>query len=58
MAKTSAIIVGTGGMARHHMSVMLTMSNTYICGLFEVAENQRQITLDLFEGPGKKCPPF
>ena len=58
MAKTSAIIVGTGGMARHHMNVMLTMSNTHICGLVEVAENQRQMTRDLFEGRGKKCPPF
>lgn len=58
MAKTSAIIVGTGGMARHHINVMLTMSNTRICGLIEVAEEQRQMTRDLFEKHGAKCPPF
>ena len=58
MAKTSTIIVGTGGMARHHMNVMLTMSNTNLCGLVEVAEEQRQLTRDLFEKHGKKCPPF
>ena len=58
MAKTAAIIVGTGGMARHHMSVMLTMANTHICGLVEVAEEQRQLTRDLYEKHGKVCPPF
>lgn len=58
MAKTSAIVVGTGGMARHHMSVMLDMSNTRICGLVEVADDQRQLTRDLFESRGKRCPPF
>jgi predicted dehydrogenase len=58
MAKTSAIIVGTGGMARHHMNVMLTMSNTNLCGLVEVAAEQRQLTRDLFEKHGKECPPF
>ena len=58
MAKTSVIIVGTGGMARHHMNVMLTMSSTHICGLVEVAEEQRQMTRDLFGKHGRKCPPF
>ena len=58
MAKTSAIIVGTGGMARHHMNVMLTMSNTHLCGLIEVAEEQRHLTRDLFEKHSKECPPF
>ena len=58
MAKTSVIIVGTGGMARHHMSVMVTMANTRICGLVEVSEAQRKLTRDLFESRGKKCPAF
>lgn len=58
MAKTSVIIVGTGGMARHHMSVMVTMANTRICGLVEVSEEQRQLTRELFESRGKKCPAF
>ncbi|MDP7447484.1 MAG: Gfo/Idh/MocA family oxidoreductase, partial [Candidatus Latescibacteria bacterium] len=58
MAKTSVIIVGTGGMARHHMSVMVTMASTRICGLVEVSEVQRQMTCDLFESHGKKCPAF
>ena len=58
MAKTSTIIVGTGGMARHHMNVMLPMSSTRICGLVEVAEDQRQLTRDLFEANGRECPPF
>lgn len=58
MAKTSVIIVGTGGMARHHMSVMVTMGNTRICGLVEVSEAQRKMTRDLFESRGKKCPAF
>jgi predicted dehydrogenase len=58
MAKTSAIIVGTGGMARHHISVMLTMSSTRICGLVEVSDDQRQLTRDLFEGHGREVPAF
>ena len=58
MAKTSAIVVGTGGIARYHLSVMLSMSNTRIVGLVEVADDQRQLTCDLFESQGKKCPPF
>ena len=58
MAKTSAIIVGTGGMARHHMSVMMTMASTRICGLVEVSDAQRQMTRNLFESRGKKCPDF
>jgi len=58
MAKTTAIIVGTGGMARHHMDVMIGMSNTRICGLVEVAEEQRQLTRELFESHQAKCPPF
>ena len=58
MAKTSAIVVGTGGMARHHMSGMLDMSNTRICGLVEVADDQRQLTRGLFESRSKRCPPF
>ena len=58
MAKTSTIIVGTGGMVRHHMNVMLTMSNTSLYGLVEVAEEQRQLTRDLFGTHDKQCPPF
>ena len=37
---------------------MLSMSNTRIVGLVEVADAQRQLTCDLFESQGKKCPPF
>lgn len=58
MAKRSVIIVGTGGMARHHMNAMATMANTRICGLVEVAEDQRQLTRELFARHVRPCPPF
>ena len=58
MAKTTAIIVGTGGMARHHINAMAQIRGTEICGLVEVAEDQRQLTRALFAEHGKVCPPF
>ncbi|NKB69512.1 MAG: gfo/Idh/MocA family oxidoreductase [Candidatus Latescibacteria bacterium] len=45
-------------MARHHMNVMAQMRGTQISGLVEVAEDQRQLTRELFEKHGKTCPPF
>ena len=45
-------------MARHHINAMAQIRGTEICGLVEVAENQRQLTRALFAEHGKVCPPF
>ncbi len=59
MSKVNAILVGTGGMARHHIRGMLKQTRTTrIQAMVEVSEEQRQITRELFQESGKSPPPF
>ena len=58
-SKTSMIMVGVGGMARHHLRTILKMRrNTSVVGYVEVSENQRQLTMDLHQELQISCPPF
>jgi predicted dehydrogenase len=59
MAKLKAIIVGTGGMARHHIRQMLEQKRTTeIVGFVEVSEEQRQEVRKLYKEVEETCPPF
>ena len=59
MPKVNAILVGTGGMARHHIRQMLKQTGTtQIRAMVETSEKQRQITRELFRENGKSPPPF
>lgn len=60
MAKTSVIVVGTGGFARHHIGCMIKLEKTTrIAGFVEVDEKSREATRKLFTDAGKKkIPPF
>jgi predicted dehydrogenase len=56
---TNAIVIGTGGFARYHISSMLKQTRTTrLVGLVEVSEPSRQATRELFEKAGAVCPPF
>jgi predicted dehydrogenase len=49
MPPTTAIVVGTGGMARHHIRTMLAQQRTTrIVGFVEVSETQREATRKLY----------
>ena len=59
MAKTTAIIVGTGGMARWHIRSMLTQQRTTrMVGLVEPGAASRKATAEVFAEHGQACPPF
>jgi predicted dehydrogenase len=58
MAQTTAIVVGTGGMARHHLRTMLKIRSTRIVGLVEVSQEQMAATRAVFTEGGRRCPPF
>jgi predicted dehydrogenase len=52
------IIVGTGGMARRHISRMISRRDTEIAGCVEVSAKSQKTASELFEDAGKKSPPF
>jgi predicted dehydrogenase len=57
--KTTAIVVGTGSMARHHLRAMLEMvRSTNLVGFVEPNEASRAQTRALFAERGLACPPF
>lgn len=59
MPKTTAIVIGTGGFARHHIRNMLKQRRTTrMVGFVEVSEAQREQTRALFAEAGCACPPF
>ena len=59
MAKVRTIVVGTGGMARHHLRRMLKQTRTTaITGLVDVSEEQRELTRAVFAEQKAACPPF
>lgn len=59
MAKTTCIIVGTGGMARWHIRTMLDQRRTTsIVGLVEPGSASRVATARLFAEHELPCPPF
>ncbi|NQZ69722.1 MAG: Gfo/Idh/MocA family oxidoreductase [Lentisphaeria bacterium] len=51
-------MIGTGGMARHHLSVMLGMKNTKLVGYVEPSLDQQEATQKLHETKKVPCPPF
>jgi predicted dehydrogenase len=56
---TTAIVVGTGGMARHHIRAMLDQQDTTeLIGFVEVSEDQRAQTRAIYDDQGTTCPPF
>ena len=59
MAQVKTIIVGTGGMARAHLSNMLKMPRTTkLVGFVETGEASRRDTAAMFTAAGLECPPF
>ena len=58
MAKTTAAVIGTGGMARYHIGGMMARRDTTIAGFVEVSEAQREAVRKVYEEAGKPCPPF
>lgn len=59
MAKTKAIVVGTGGFARHHIRTMLEMPrSTTLVGLVEPSKASQEQTEAIFAERGLACPPF
>ncbi|MGL4611301.1 MAG: Gfo/Idh/MocA family protein [Trueperaceae bacterium] len=59
MAKIKTIIIGTGGMARFHLKLMLEQKRTTdVVGFVETSETQRQAVEKLYGERKLKCPPF
>ncbi len=59
MAKIKTIVVGTGGMARHHIRLMLEQQRTTdMVGFVETSEDQRQAVKTLYQETGHTCPAF
>ena len=59
MASVKTIVVGTGGMARWHITCMLdTRRTTTIVGFVEPSDESRAATRSLFEEQNLSCPPF
>ena len=57
--KTSVVIIGAGGIARHHMGCMLRMEDSVrVAGFVEPDENSRGAMAKLFTDKGGKAPPF
>lgn len=59
MPLTRAIVVGTGGFARHHIRAMLGMPrSTKLVGFVEPSADSREQTRALFAERTRECPPF
>lgn len=59
MAKLRTIVVGTGGMARHHIRFMLEQTRTTdMVGFVETSEDQRKKVQKFYKDKGETCPPF
>jgi predicted dehydrogenase len=59
MPKITAIVVGTGGMARWHIRTMLEMRrSTTLVGFVEPSESARDSTREIFAEHNLACPPF
>jgi len=59
MKKVHAIVVGTGGFARHHIRTMLDRKRRpTLVGFVKPADASRQATAALFAERGLPCPPF
>ncbi len=59
MPRIRTIVVGTGGMARHHIRTMLMQRRTTdLVGFVEVAEHSREAVAEMFVEQGRRCPPF
>ena len=59
MSKTTAIVVGTGGMARAHIRTMLRLGRTTkLVGFVEPDERSRDATRAIFAEHDRPCPPF
>ncbi len=57
--KINTIIVGTGGMAGHHLKKMLDLSRTTkIQAFVEISEASREKTRTIYDERGLKCPAF
>ena len=59
MPKITAIVIGTGGMARWHIRTMLEMRrSTTLVGFVEPSESARDSTRQIFAEHNLACPPF
>ncbi len=59
MAKIRTIVVGTGGMAGHHMRLMLKNRSTQLQAFVEVSQASRRRTKKMLAENGlSDCPPF
>jgi predicted dehydrogenase len=59
MPKITAVVVGTGGMARWHIRTMLGMRrSTALVGFVEPSEAARDSTREIFAEHKLVCPPF
>jgi predicted dehydrogenase len=59
MPRIRTIVIGTGGMARHHIRTMLLQRRTTdIVGFVEVSERSREAVVAMYEEKGHRCPPF
>jgi predicted dehydrogenase len=59
MAKTKAIIIGTGGMARYHLRSMLEQQRTTnVVGFVETSDAQKLEVKKLYDEFKLECPPF
>jgi predicted dehydrogenase len=57
--KLKTIIVGTGGMARHHLKNMLDQSrSTQVQAFVEISEESRQSVREIYTSRKLKCPNF
>ena len=57
--KLKTIIVGTGGMARHHIKIMLDQTrSTQIQALVEISEESRERVREIYTERKLKCPNF
>ncbi len=58
MPPVSTIMVGTGGMACHHLSRMIQRRDTHVAACVEVSRKSEKMAAALFEKKGKSVPPF
>ena len=59
MPKITAVVVGTGGMARWHIRSMLEMRrSTTLVGFVEPSEVARDVTREIFAEHNLICLPF
>jgi len=59
MAKCTSIVVGTGGMARHHIRMMLDQAETTeVVGFVEVSDDSVKAVREIYKERELECPPF